>query len=80
MLHQQGDPNTFAGVKADLFRYWDINGDGQIQTEEIAQIARSEFTSSDTDGDGFVSGRQLANGSTTFNAILMMLRPARRTP
>lgn len=80
IARDEGKPNTFAEVKADLFRYWDVNEDGQIQIEEIAQIARSEFTSSDTDGDGSVTGRQLANGSTTFNAMLMMLRPAPRTP
>ena len=42
--------------------------------DEVEAVAKSEFANSDPDGDGFVTGRDLAFGSPSFNAAIFGLR------
>lgn len=67
---EKGKDADFDQVKSDLFAYWDADGNGKITPEEIEAAAKAEFANSDTDQDGFVSGRDLAFGSPSFNAAI----------
>ena len=66
----KGKGPDFTQVKSDLFAYWDTDGNKAITPAEIEAVAKSEFANADGDGDGFVSGRDLALGSSSFNAAI----------
>lgn len=56
---------------------YDDNEDGIATKDEVMAVAEAEFANSDADGDGFVTGRDLAFGSPTFAAFIFGAGPAK---
>lgn len=40
---------TRCGNEEDIFRAWDVNGDGEVSTEEFMQVLRDKFNYEFTD-------------------------------
>lgn len=76
VAEQHGKAEDFSDLKRDIFDYWDKNSDGIATKEEVMLVADAEFRNSDADGDGFVTGRDLAFGSPTFSAFIFGAGPA----
>lgn len=73
---ERGKADSFTKLKEDIFDYWDSNDDGIATTDEVMANAEQEFKNSDTDGDGYVTGKDLAAGSPTFAAFIFGASPA----
>ncbi|QJD17790.1 hypothetical protein [Paracoccus sanguinis] len=72
-----GKSEDFTSMKQEIFAYWDANGDKIATRDEVLATADDEFKNSDPDGDGFVTGRDLAFGSPTFSAFIFGAGPAK---
>ncbi|MCT4558285.1 MAG: EF-hand domain-containing protein [Pelagimonas sp.] len=64
------------GHKGGLFMFeqMDLNNDGQITKEEMAQAKEKRFTDADADGDGFLTREELTAQAEKRNADRMTQR------
>ncbi|MFQ8432790.1 hypothetical protein [Amaricoccus sp. W119] len=72
----KGELEDYTELKGHVFDYWDQDDDGIATREEVIELSDAEFATSDSDGDGFVTGRDLAFGSPTFAAFIFGAGPA----
>ena len=77
VAHGHGKAEDFTTLKQEIFAYWDGNDDGIATKDEVMAVAEAEFANSDADGDGFVTGRDLAFGSPTFAAFIFGAGPGK---